>query len=622
MTSLTVGYTLEQWRQGGTNRFDGMTFSYSTSTAALTGGTYTALVALNSNAANGGAVGGVALNGNLAANRTTLSATIIGLSVAPSSSILLRWSDTDAAGADDALAIDDLSLVANGGAAPSAACSTGGGGGPTLTAIHSIQGPGATSPVVGQTLAISGIVVGRDDLVGSSFGSGNTINLFPTDRGFFVEEEAADQDADATTSEGIFVGLTSSATPLPALGDLVQVTGIVRDGQSPPSFGQTRMETSSYSIVSSGNTLPGAVTLDPALAAAQTIGAETNPTRSYYETFEGMRVVLQSGVAQSGGTNKFGELFLVPGTATGTLLRTDAVVRGLIGTAADAGAGNPSNPYDPPAPSTSTVNADHNDTVTGLVGPLAYTFGNYKVVTQVGALATVTDSGVAYPYDRLPVATPGQIRIASFNLENVFPAGGALDGHIVTQAEFETKRGRAADAIGRLLHAPDIIGVMEIGDNQHLGQSGATTSLGTLQSVAIRLGELGHGTYTAYALEGNDNRGIDVGFLVKSTVTVLSGADQRGGLTAAGSCSDVSGRLFDRPPLFIEVDLGAAGGPTWLAANHFSSKSAPDTCRVAQATWLRNEVDELETAGLSQRSTTPTSTTTTSTEARRPTATR
>ena len=596
MTSLTVGYTLEQWRQGGTNRFDAMTFSYSTSTTALTGGSYTNLAALNANAANGGAVTG-AVNGNLAANRTAVSSTIAGLSIAPSGTILLRWTDIDAAGADDALGIDDLSLVANGAAAPSAACSTGGGSGPTVTAIHTVQGSGATSPVAGQTLSISGIVIGRDDLVGSSFGTGNSINLFPTDRGFFVEEEAADQDADPTTSEGVFVGLTSAATVLPAVGDLVQVTGIVRDGQSPPAFGQTRMETSSFTIVSSGNALPPAVTIDPSLAAAQTIGVETNPTRSYYETFEGMRVVLASGVAQSGGTNKFGELFLVPGTATGTLLRTDPVVPGLIGTAADAGAGNPSNPYDPPAPSTSTVNADQNDTVTGLAGPLAYTFGNYKVVAQVGALPTVVHSGVAYPYDRLPAASSGQIRIASFNLENFFPTGGALDGHIVTQAQFEAKRDRAADAIGRLLHAPDIIGVMEIGDNQHLGQSGATTSLGTLQSVATRLGELGYGTYTAYSLEGNDNRGIDVGFLVKSTVTVLSGADQRGGLTAAGSCSDVSGRLFDRPPLFIQVDLGAAGGPTWLAANHFASKSAPDSCRVAQAGWVRDQVHALESSG-------------------------
>lgn len=597
MTSLTVSYALEQWRQGGTNRFDGFTFSYSTSTTALTGGTYTNLATLDSSAPNGGATGNVALNGNLAGNRTIVTATISGLTIAPSGTILLRWTDTDAAGADDAIGIDDLAAAANGAATPTAACSTGGGSGPTTTLIHTIQGAAASSPMAGQSATISGIVVGRDDQVGSSFGTGNAINLFPTDRGFFVEEENADWDADPATSEGMYVGLSSSATPLPAIGDQVVLTGTVRDGQSAPAFGQSRIETTSYTTGSSANTLPTAITIDASIAHAQTVGVETNPTRSYYETFEGMRVVLASGVAQSGGTNKFGELFLVPGTTIDTLLRTDPVEPGLIGTAADAGAGNPANPYDPPAPSGTAVQADQHDTVTNLAGPLAYSFGNYKVMVQVGQLPTVQHTGVAYPYDRLSAPLAGQVRLASFNLENFFPTGGALDGHIVGQAQFEEKRNRSADAIGRLLQAPDVIAVMEIGDNQHLGQSGATSSLDTLQSVATRLGTLGYGSYTAYALEGNDRRGIDVGFLVKSTITVLSGPTQMGGLTTPGTCADVAGRLFDRPPLFLQVDLGTAGGPTWLVSNHFASKSAPDSCRLAQATWVRDQVATIETGG-------------------------
>lgn len=595
VTSLTVSYALEQWRLGTSGRADRLAFSYSTTGTALSGGTYVTFAALDGIAPNStGTVGG--LDGNAAANRALVTSTITGLSIAPGSSILLRWVDVNASGADDALGVDDLAISANGAAAPTTACSAPVSG-PTAVRIHDIQGNGAVSPVAGQTKTIDGIVVGRDDLIGSSFGSGNSINTFPTDRGFFLQEEDADADADPATSEGIFVGLTSAATVLPAIGDRVQVTGTVRDGQSAPSFGQTRLEASSFTVVSSGNPLPALVTLDETAAATQTIGAESNPTRSYYERFEGMRVRLAVGVARSGGTNKFGELFLVPGTTGGTLLRTDPPVPSLIGTAQDAGAGNPSNPYDPPSPSSTAVQGDMNDTVRDLVGPLAYSFGNYKVMPQVGAMPTIEHTGVAYPYDRLPVASPTARRIASFNLENFFPTGGALDGHIVSQAEFEAKRDRVADAIGRLLHAPDVVAVQEIGDNQHLGQSGTTTSLGTLQALAARLGALGYGTYTAYALEGNDNRGIDVGFLVKSTVTVVGGPDQRGGLTAAGSCSDVSGRLFDRPPLFLQVDLGSGLGTTWLVSNHFASKSAPDSCRVAQATFVRDAVQTLESGG-------------------------
>ena len=596
MTSLSVSYTLEQWRLGATGRNDRFDFSYSTSSTALTGGTYTAFTTLDGIASvSTGLAGG--LDGNAAANRVVVSGTITGLSVPAAGTVLLRWTDFNATGADDALGIDDLAVVANGGAAPTAACSAPISGGSGTTRIHDVQGSGAVSPVAGQTKTIDAIVVGLDDLIGSSFGSGNTINTFPTDRGFFLQEEDADADADPATSEGVYVGLSSRATALPAIGDRVQVTGVVRDGQSPPTFGQTRIEASSFTVVSSGNPLPSLTTIDTTAAAAQSIGVETNPTRSYYETLEGMRVKLLVGVARSGGTNKFGELFLVPGTTGGTLLRTDPMPASLLATAADAGAGNPANPYDPPQPSSTAVGADMGDTVRDLVGPLAYSFGHYKVMPQIGAMPTIEDTGVAYPFDRLAPPSAGDRRIASFNLENFFPTGGALDGHIVSLAEFEEKRDRAADAIGRLLHAPDVVAVQEIGDDQHLGQTGTTTSLGTLQALATRLGQLGYGTYTAHVLEGNDNRGIDVGFLVKSTVTVIGAADQRGGLTAAGSCSDVSGRLFDRPPLFLNVDLGMGLGPVWIVSNHFSSKAAPDSCRIAQATWLRDQVRTIELAG-------------------------
>jgi predicted extracellular nuclease len=596
ITSLTVGYTLEQWRQGGTSRFDRFDVAYSVNNPNLLSGTYTSVAALTGTAPNGGATGVGPYNGNAAGNRVAVSATITGLSIAPAGTVTFRWTDFNAAGSDDALGIDDLSIVANGAAAPTAACSTGGGPGPTVTKIHTIQGPGATSPVVGSTPTIEGIVIGLDDQIGASFGSGNSINTFPTDRGFFIQEQDADQDADPLTSEGIYVGLSSRLTPLPAIGDRVTVTGTVRDTTSPPAFGQTRMEASSFTVNASGQPLPTSTVIDEAAADAQTVGAGSNPTRSYYETLEGMRVTLTVAVAQSGGTNKFGETFMLPGTATGILRRTDPVEPSLIGTAQDAGAGNPTNPY-LAGPSSTALLVDQGDTVSGLTAPLAYSFGNYKLMTQVGQLPTITDTGVAYPFDRLPVKGAGQFRVASFNVENLFPVGGALDGGIVTQAEFDAKVGRLSDAIGDLLQAPDVLAIEEIGDNQHNGQTGTIDSLGTLQLLAAKLAADGYGTYTAHVLEGNDNRGIDVGFLVKSTVTIVTPATQRGGLTAAGTCSDVSGRLFDRPPLFIEVDFGPGIGNTWLVANHFSSKAAPDSCREAQATWLRGEVDTLENAG-------------------------
>ncbi len=607
MTSLTLSFRIEQWRRGD-NAANTSPFSYSTSATSLASGSFTSVTALDVVAPLASGTSG-SRDGNAAANQATRTATLTGLSLAPAATLVLRWQDPNNTGADDGIGIDDLALAPNGATTPTTPCPAGtppppgqacpaGTAAGTVTTISTIQGSGVASSANGQVRTVEGIVTGLDDEVGSSFGSGNTIDTFPNDRGFFVQEEDTDADTDPATSEGIFIGLTSASTTLPVVGAKVQVTGTVRDSQSSPSFGLTKIVASSCTTLLTGQPLPTVVTIDESAANSQSIGSESNPSRSYYETLENMRVRLVSGVARSGGTNKFGELYVVPGTGPASvLLRTSPAEPGLLGTMEDAGSGNPANPYRPAAPSSTYVAADQFDTVSELVGPLGYSYGNYKIVPQVGALPTVTDTGVAYPNSELAPAEADERRIVSFNLENYFPTGGALDGGIVSAAEFAEKRDRAADAIGRLLQAPDVVAVQEIGDNQHLGATGTTTSQGTLDALAVRLGELGYGTYTAYVIEGNDTRGIDVGFLVKSTVTVVSGPSQRGGDTAAGSCSDVAGRLFDRPPLFLEVDLGAGLGTTWLVSNHWSSKSAPDSCRDAQADWVRSQAEALQGAG-------------------------
>src|SRR5204862_3072057 len=52
-----------------------------------------------------------ALDGNAAANRTAISSTITGLSIPNGASFFIRWTDTDATGADDGLSVDDFSIT-------------------------------------------------------------------------------------------------------------------------------------------------------------------------------------------------------------------------------------------------------------------------------------------------------------------------------------------------------------------------------------------------------------------------------------------------------------------------------------------------------------------------------
>ena len=112
ITSLLISYTGEQWRLGTTGRVDRLDFQYSTTATAVGSGTYTDFDALDFIAPKTtGATG--ALNGNLAANRTAVSATITGLSIPAGTTFYIQWEDFDTSGAEDGLGIDDLSVTAN-----------------------------------------------------------------------------------------------------------------------------------------------------------------------------------------------------------------------------------------------------------------------------------------------------------------------------------------------------------------------------------------------------------------------------------------------------------------------------------------------------------------------------
>jgi hypothetical protein len=110
LVGLAVAYTGEQWRLGATGRADRLDFSYSLDATSLSTGTWIDVDALDFVApVSSGSAG--ALNGNLAAHRVDLAGSILGLNLAPGAELMLRWTDFDAAGADDGLAIDDLAVT-------------------------------------------------------------------------------------------------------------------------------------------------------------------------------------------------------------------------------------------------------------------------------------------------------------------------------------------------------------------------------------------------------------------------------------------------------------------------------------------------------------------------------
>ncbi len=111
ITSLTVTYTGEQWRNGGNVNPQVLAFDFrqAPTVTDLTTGTYTPVAALNFTTPINTATAG-ALDGNAAANRTTVTSTFRVI-IPIGEEVMIRWTDINDTGNDHGLSIDDLSVT-------------------------------------------------------------------------------------------------------------------------------------------------------------------------------------------------------------------------------------------------------------------------------------------------------------------------------------------------------------------------------------------------------------------------------------------------------------------------------------------------------------------------------
>lgn len=440
----------------------------------------------------------------------------------------------------------------------------------TLTPIHDIQGPGASSPIVGSTVTTRGIVTGLKS------------------NGFFMQEPDAQVDADPATSEGILV-FTSSAPPAAAVvGALVQVTGTVAefvpaaDPLQPPL---TEITSPAVTQISTGNPLPSAIPLSASFPSP------AGP-HDQLERVEGMRVSIATltAVGPSEGS-------ITEATATATSNgRFHGVVTGVPRPFREPGIAAPD-----PAPSGSippiprwdanperlavdsdAVNAQPvidvktGDVVTALVGPLDYGFRTYTLCPDGTVTATVTPAGALATTVAAP--TGNEFTVASYNLQRFFDTVNdpALGEPVLTTTAFDTRLGKASRAIREHLRAPDILGVQEV------------ENLSTLQALAARISSDAIAAsqpdplYVAYLFEGNDVGGIDIGFLVKTAtvgggtprVSVVSVTQVGLSTTWTDPATGSSALLNDRPPLVLAATVANAPGVTFdvvVVNNHLRS---------------------------------------------------
>lgn len=149
ITSLSIAYTGEEWRLGTATRADRLDFQYSLDATSLTTGAWTDVDALDFSTPDMATIG--AKDGNLAAERTNLASVVTGLNIGAGAGFWIRFSDVNASGADDGLAVDNFSITASGS-----------GGSTTTVSIGNVS---VTEGNSGTTLAT--FTVARSDNTGA-----------------------------------------------------------------------------------------------------------------------------------------------------------------------------------------------------------------------------------------------------------------------------------------------------------------------------------------------------------------------------------------------------------------------------------------------------------------------
>jgi hypothetical protein len=164
-----------------------------------------------------------------------------------------------------------------------------------ITKIHQVQGSGSIIAITGM-VTIEGVVVG-------DYQANNQL------RGFFLQEETADQDTNPATSEGIFVYCNACATAV-AEGQIVQATGNATD-----FFGMSQVDVTasggSVTVINAGDNM-GLVT--PASLDLPVPASFTN-IDDYYEQFEGMLVTFadELTVTEYFQLARYGQIILAEG---------------------------------------------------------------------------------------------------------------------------------------------------------------------------------------------------------------------------------------------------------------------------------------------------------------------
>ncbi|WP_226002733.1 S-layer homology domain-containing protein [Paenibacillus sp. BJ-4] len=430
---------------------------------------------------------------------------------------------------------------------------------PKKLRIHDIQGAAHRSPYEGQKVTdIEGIVT---MVKGSSF---------------YIQEADAQVDQDEKTSEAILVYKPGNGVQV---GDEVRVSGSVKEytertyASKPIDLTTTEIVASSVTVTAKDRPLPTPIMLGkqghvlPTSVVDNDGMTEFDPQEDgldFFECLEAMRVELNDAtvigpyvyeipVRINNGPNT-GEVM----TEAGGLMLTE---RSL-------------NPQRILIDAKPTVPLKTGDRFAGpITGIVSYGFSNYKLLPE--RLPDIVPGGLQPANTRL-MQDDRKLTVASFNVENFDPG----DGKRIDQL---------GKAIAVNLNQPDIIGLLEVQDNNGEKDDGTTDASESFRVLieAIRAHGGPEYAFMDIAPENNKDGGapggnIRVGFLYNPQRVMLTDKPKGDSVTSvtygAQGLSLNPGRIdplnasFDdsRKPLAAEFEF--EGQQVIVIANHFNSK--------------------------------------------------
>jgi len=405
--------------------------------------------------------------------------------------------------------------------------------------------------------------------------------------GFYMQTPYPDDDP--ATSEGIFVyvGLVPGAS----LGDEVLVNAVVQEfypgGESTGNLSITRLKNPHVEYLAKGHALPEPVVIgeggrvppqrvidDDVQGSVEDSGIFDPETDGldFYESLEGMRVQVNDALVV-GATTKYKEIAVVADMG-----KNASILSPRGGLVIQSGDFNPERILLDDGMRQLPMVQTGDAAVEPIIGVMDYTYGNFKLQpTQ----AVIFESGGLAPEDPIANSEPGQLRIASYNVENL----SARDS-----ARIET----LAEQIVLVTASPDIIGLQEVQDNDGAVSTQAVSADETYQAIIDAIAALGGPAYGFVDIDpvrdrdgGIPGGNIRVGFLYRldvgltlvdhphgdaeTAVDVLT-QDGKPALSLNPGRIDPTNPAFadSRKPLVVEFIYGDES--LFVINNHFNSK--------------------------------------------------